>query len=297
MVRPFRETLKSGDFIVTAEISPVRGTNTVKMAEHIELLKDSVAALNATDNQRAIMRYPSLGSCLLIKEHGGEPILQVSCRDRNRLAIQADLLLAWSRGVGNILCLTGDPIEAGEDKQARPVFDLDSIKLIHLVHTLNSGRDTAGNELDGSPDFYIGAAAHPSAKPIEPQQIKLRKKMEAGIDFVQTQAVYQLDELERLIEFIRKTDSQIKVLAGIVPIVSVRMAQYMNDNVPGITIPQYMIDELAQTQKGETARKGVEIAARVIRQIKETGICDGVHIMAIGREQIVPEILKMAGLS
>jgi len=296
MATSFRETLKTKDFIVTAEAAPVKGSNVSKMIEHIELLKDKVDALNVTDNQSSVMRYPSLGTCLLVKEHGGEPVLQITCRDRNRLAIQADLLFAYSRGIDNVLCLTGDSIDVGDHKEAKPVFDLDSAQLIHLVHIMNSGTDLAGNELDGAVDFCTGASATPSADPLEPQLIKVEKKLEAGIEFIQTQAVYDLDELKRFVEFVRKMDGKVKVLAGLVPVVGARMAAYMNENVPGIFVPQYLIDELAQTQKGKGVSKGIEIAARMIRQIKEERICDGVHIMFIGREDRIPEILEGAGL-
>ena len=292
----FREALKTKDFIVTAEAGPVKGANTEKTQEHIELLKDRVDALNVTDNQSSVMRYPSLGTCLLIKEHGGEPILQITCRDRNRLAIQADLLFAFSRGINNALCLTGDSIDTGDHREAKPVFDLDSVQLVHLVHTLNSGKDMAGNELDGGVDFCIGASATPSADPIEPQLVKFKKKLNAGVDFVQTQAVYDLDELKRFMEHARKVDGKVKVLAGIVLLVGARMATYMNENVPGIFVPQHLIDELAEAPKGMGLSKGIEIAGRLIRQIKEQKICDGVHIMAIGREERVPEILEAAGL-
>jgi 5,10-methylenetetrahydrofolate reductase len=297
MAIPFREALKTKDFIVTAEAGPVKGSNVSKMVDHIGLLKDKVDALNVTDNQSSVMRYPSLGTCLLIKERGGEPVFQVTCRDRNRLAIQADILFAWSREVTNILCLTGDSIDVGDHKEAKPVFDLDSVQLIHLVHTLNSGKDMAGNDLDGDTDFCIGASATPSADPIEPQLIKVGKKLEAGVSFVQTQAVYELDELKRFMEFVRKVDGKVKVLAGIVPVIGAKMAGYMNENVPGIFVPQYIIDELAQAPKGQGVSKGIEIAARMIRQMKEERICDGVHIMFIGREERVPEILEAAGLA
>ena len=296
MARPFRETLKTKDFILTAEAGPGKGSNTEKIIEHIELLKDRVDALNVTDNQSAVMRYPSLGTCLLIREHDGEPILQITCRDRNRLAIQADLLFAYSRGVNNVLCLTGDSIDVGDHKEAKPVFDLDSVQLIHLVHTLNSGKDMVGNELDGSVDYCIGASATPSADPIEPQLIKFEKKLNAGVDFIQTQAVYDLDEFKRFMEHARKMDKEVKILAGIVPVTGARMAAYMNENVPGIFVPQYIIDELTQAPKGTGVSKGIEIAARMIRQIKEEGICDGVHIMFIGREERVPELLDAAGI-
>ncbi|MBM4462789.1 MAG: 5,10-methylenetetrahydrofolate reductase [Chloroflexi bacterium] len=296
MAKPFRETLKTKDFIVTAEAAPVKGSNMSKPIENIELLKDKVDALNVTDNQSSVMRYPSLGTCLLVKERGGEAVLQITCRDRNRLAIQADLLFAWSRGIGNVLCLTGDSIDVGDHKEAKPVFDLDSVQLIHLVHTLNSGKDMAGNNLDGGADFCIGTTATPSADPLEPQLVKVAKKLEAGVNFIQTQAVYEPDELKRFMEFVRKKDAKVKVLAGIVPVIGAKMAEYMNENVPGISVPQSIIDELAQAPKGKGVSTGIEIAARMIRQVKEERICDGVHIMFIGREEKVPEILTSAGL-
>ena len=296
MVTPFREILKTKDFVVTAEAGPGKGSNVSKTIEHIELLKDKVDGLNVTDNQSSVMRYPSLGICLLIKEHGGEPVFQVTCRDRNRLAIQADLLFAYSRGINNVLCLTGDSIDVGDHKEAKQVFDLDSVQLIHLVHTLNSGKDMAGNELDGGIDFCIGTTATPSADPLEPQLIKVEKKLKAGVSFIQTQAVYELDELKRFTEFVRNTDEKVKILAGVVPVIGAKMAAYMNENVPGIFIPQHLIDELAQAPKGTGVSKGIETAARMIRQIKEEKVCDGVHIMFIGREERVPEILEAAGL-
>ncbi len=296
MARPLREILKTKDFVVTAEAAPGKGSSVSKSLEHVELLKDKVDALNVTDNQSSVMRYPSVGICVLIKEHGGEPVLQVTCRDRNRLAIQADLLFAYSRGVDNVLCLTGDSVDVGDHKEAKQVFDLDSVQLIHLVHTLNSGKDMAGNELDGATDFCIGTTATPSADPLEPQLIKVEKKLRAGVSFIQTQAVYDIDELKRFTEFVRKVDADVKILAGIVPVIGAKMAAYMNENVPGISIPQQLIDELSQAPKGTGIAKGIEIAARMIRQVKEDRICDGVHVMFIGREERVPEILEAAGL-
>jgi methylenetetrahydrofolate reductase (NADPH) len=296
MAKPFREVLKAKSFVVTAECGPVKGSSVSKAIEHIELLKDKVDGLNVTDNQSSVMRYPSLGICLLIKEHGGEAILQVTCRDRNRLALQADLLFAYSRGVNNILCLTGDSIDVGDHKEAKQVFDLDSVQLIHLVHTMNSGKDMAGNELDGAIDFCIGTTGTPSADPVEPQLVKVEKKLAAGVGFIQTQAVYELDDLKRFVEFVRKVDEKVRILGGIVPVIGAKMAAYMNENVPGIFIPQHIIDELAQAPKGTGVAKGIEIAARMIRQMKEERICDGVHIMFIGREEKVPDILEAAGL-
>jgi len=296
MAESFRKVLKSDKFIITAEIGPVKGTNVQKMIDNIKILKDKVDALNVTDNQSAVMRYPSLGTCLLIMEQDGEPVFQITCRDRNRLSIQADLLFAFSRGIENVLCLTGDSLKMGDHPEAKPVYDIDSVQLIQLVHTLNSGKDFSGNSLDLVVDFCIGASATPSADPIEPQLIKYEKKLKAGIDFVQTQAVYDLDELERFVNYSRNINKSVKILAGIVLLVSAGMAKWMNENIPGIFVPQNLIDELAEVPKGEGLSKGIEIAGNLIKRIKDEKICDGVHIMAIGKEEKVPDILQVAGI-
>lgn len=296
MAKSFKEVLKSDKFITTAEIGPVKGANIQKMNDNIKNLKDKVDALNATDNQSAVMRYPSLGACLLVKEQCGEPIFQITCRDRNRLAIQADLLFAFSRGIENVLCLTGDSLKMGDHPGAKQVYDIDSVQLIQLVHTLNSGVDFSGNNLDGGVDFCIGTSATPSADPIEPQLIKYEKKLKAGIDFVQTQAVYDLDELKRFVSHSRNINKSVKILAGIVLLVSAGMAKWMNENIPGIFVPQNLIDEMAEAPKGEGLSMGIKIAGDLIKRIKNEKICDGVHIMAIGKEEKVPDILKAAGI-
>ncbi|MEA2015828.1 MAG: methylenetetrahydrofolate reductase [Actinomycetota bacterium] len=297
MAQPFRKVLESGKFVVTAEIGPVKGTNIQKMIDDIELLKPEVDALNVTDNQSAVMKYPSLGGCLLIEERDGEPVLQVTCRDRNRLSIQADLLFAFSRGIENVLCITGDTLKTGDHPEAKPVYDIDSVQLIQLIHVLNSGRDLSGNELNGGVDFCIGAAATPSVNPVEPQLIKYKKKLKAGIDFVQTQAVYELDDLKKFVEHSRSIDKNVKILAGIVLLSGAGMAKWLNENIPGIFVPGNLIDELAEAPKGEGLSKGIEIAGGLIKKIKDEKICDGVHIMAIGREEKVIDILKAAGIS
>jgi methylenetetrahydrofolate reductase (NADPH) len=296
MTEQFTKILKSEKFIITAEIGPVKGANVQKMIDNIEILKTKVDALNVTDNQSAVMRYPSLGGCLLINEREGEPIFQITCRDRNRLSIQGDLLFAYSRGIENVLCLTGDSLKMGDHPEAKPVYDIDSVQLIQLVRNLNSGKDLSGNDLDGGVDFCIGASATPSADPIEPQLIKFEKKLKAGIDFVQTQAVYDLDELKRFVDYSRNINKSVKILAGIVLLVSAGMAKWMNDNIPGIFVPQNLIDELAKMSKGEGLSKGIEIAGNLIKRIKDEKICDGVHIMAIGKEEKVPDILESAGI-
>lgn len=294
MVRNFREALKSGEFVVTSEIGPPKGTDIDKMCHHIELLRDIVDAINVTDHQSSVMRFPSIGGCLEIRERGGEPILQMTCRDRNQIALQADLLLAYTRGVRNVLCLTGDAVPVGDHKQAKGVFELDSVQLIRAIRQMEAGTDLGGNDLTGPVEFCAGAIVTPEANPIEPQLIKFEKKVEAGAEFFQTQAIYDLDNFSRFMEFARKFP--VKILAGIVLLVSARMAKYMNENVPGIFVPRELIEELESAPKGEALNRGIEIAGRMIDRIKKESICDGVHIMAIGKEEVVPDILAAAGL-
>jgi methylenetetrahydrofolate reductase (NADPH) len=295
MASSFREVLKSDKFVVTSEIGPPKGTNIQKMLHHIDLLKDKVDALNVTDHQSSVMRFPSIGGCLAIKEQGGEPILQVTCRDRNRLALQAELLFAYTRGVRNVLCLTGDAVVVGDHKAAKGVFDLDSAQLLSTIRQMESGKDLGGNDLDGTVEFCAGAIVAPEANPLEPQLIKFEKKIEAGAEFFQTQAIYDLDKFAKFMEYARQFP--VKILAGIILLVSARMAKYMTDNVPGVSVPQNLIDELAAAPKGEAINKGIEIAGRMIAAIKKESICHGVHVMAIGKEEVVPDILKAAGLA
>jgi methylenetetrahydrofolate reductase (NADPH) len=295
MAPSFREVLKSGKFVITSEIGPPKGTNIEKMLHHIDLLKDKVDALNVTDHQSSVMRFPSIGGCLAIKERGGEPILQVTCRDRNRLALQAELLFAYTRGIRNVLCLTGDAVVVGDHKGAKGVFDLDSAQLLKTIRQMESGKDLGGNALDGTVEFCAGAIVTPEANPIEPQLIKFEKKVEAGAEFFQTQAIYDLDKFAKFMEYARQFP--VKILAGIILLVSARMAKYMTENVPGVFVPQNLIDELASAPKGEALNKGIEIAGRMITTIKKESMCDGVHVMAIGKEEVVPDILKAAGLA
>jgi len=295
MASSFREVLKSDKFVITSEIGPPKGTNIEKMLHHIDLLKDKVDALNVTDHQSSVMRFPSIGGCLAIKEQGGEPILQVTCRDRNRLALQAELLFAYTRGIRNVLCLTGDAVVVGDHKAAKGVFDLDSAQLLMTIRQMESGKDLGGNDLDGTVEFCAGAIVTPEANPLEPQLIKFEKKIKAGAEFFQTQAIYDLDEFAKFMEYARQFP--VKILAGIILLVSARMAKYMTENVPGVSVPQSLVDELAAAPKGEAINKGIEIAGRMIATIKKESMCDGVHVMAIGREEVVPDILKAAGLA
>ena len=295
MAPGFREVLNSGKFVITGEIGPPKGTNIEKMLHHIDLLKDKVDGLNVTDHQSSVMRFPSIGGCLAVKEQGGEPILQVTCRDRNRLALQGELLFAYTRGIRNVLCLTGDAVVVGDHKAAKGVFDLDSAQLLKTIRQMESGKDLGENELDGAVEFCAGAIVTPEANPIEPQLIKFEKKVDAGAEFFQTQAIYDLENFAKFMEYARQFP--VKILAGIVLLVSARMAKYMTENVPGIFVPQNLIDELASAPKGEALKKGIEIAGRMIATMEKEAICDGVHIMAIGKEEVVPDILEAAGLA
>ena len=294
MASRFKQALDSGKFVITSEVAPPKGTNLEKMFHHIELLKDKVDGINITDHQSSVMRYPSLGGCLAVSERGGEPIMQMTCRDRNRMALEADLLLAYSRGIRNVLCLTGDAVPVGDHKEAKGVFDLDSLQLLRAIRQLTEGQDLGGNELDGAVEFCMGAIVTPEARPIEPQLIKFEKKVEAGAEFFQTQAIYDLENFKKFMEYARKFKA--KILAGIVLLSSARMAKYMTQNVPGIFVPQALIDEMSAVPKEEMLAKGIEIAGRAIAALKKDKICDGVHIMAIGKEEVVPDILEAAGL-
>ena len=294
MAASFKEALASGKFVVTTEVAPPKGTDLGAFRHHIDLLKDRVDAINVTDHQSSVMRYPSLGGCLAVLEQGGEPIMQMTCRDRNRIALEADLLFAASRGVGNVLCLTGDAVPVGDHKEAMGVFDLDSLQLLHAIRTLMEGHDLGGNDLDGPVTFCAGAIVTPEANPLEPQLIKFEKKIAAGAEFFQTQAIYDLDNFAAFMKTARRLGA--RVLAGIVLLSSARMAKYMTQNVPGIFVPDSLIEILSNGPKEEMLSRGIAIAGRTISVLKKEGLCDGVHIMAIGKEEVVPDILTAAGL-
>jgi len=297
MAKAFKEALESGKFVITAEVGPPKGVDIEEMKHHIELLKDKVDGLNVTDNQSSVMRISTLPVCQLIREAGGEPILQMTCRDKNRLALQSELLGAYILGITNVLSLTGDYVTVGDHVDAKPVFDLDSVLLLETIKGLEEGKDFAGNELtgEGRPTFCKGAIVTPEANPIEPQLLKFEKKIKAGAEFIQTQAIYDLDNFKKFMEYARQFD--VKIMAGIVLLVSAGMAKYMNANVPGIFVPKDLIDEMASAEKGKALAKGIEIAGRMIKTLKDENICDGVHVMAIGKEGKVPDILAAAGLA
>ena len=290
----FRDILESGKFAVTAEIGPPKGTDIKQVLHDIELLKGKIDVANVTDNQAAVMRISSLAGCQLCIQNGIEPVLQMTCRDRNRIGLQADLLGASVLGIKTVLCLTGDHVNAGDHKQAKSVFDIESVQLLKIVNGLNNGVDMSGNELQGATDLYPGAVVTPESVPLEPQLVKFEKKIEAGAKFFQTQAIYNMDKFKDFMKYARQFP--VKILAGIVVLKSAGMANFMNKNVPGIMVPQDLIDEIKGAEKGKALDTGMNIAARHIKQLKDENICDGVHIMAIGMEDKVPEIMERAGL-
>ncbi len=290
----FSEALQQGEFVVTGEIGPPKGTNLEHCMEEVNELRDSVTAVNVTDLQSAVMRVGSLATCRVLLDRGVEPIYQLVCRDRNRLALQSDLLSASALGIENVLCLTGDHTLLGDHSDAQPVFDLESVGLLQAVETLCSGEDMAGNELDGSPDLYPGAVVTPGAEPVEPQIMRMEKKVEAGARFFQTQAVFDLDQFSGFMKEVEHLD--VPVLGGILLLKSAGMAKFLNGNISGVQVPRRLIDRLdADKEKAKSGETAVKIAAQTIRGMKD--LCDGVHIMALGWGGLVPQIVDEAGLS
>ncbi len=286
-----KEALNAGEFIVTGEIAPPKGTDTGKVMEEAKkYLKDKVCAVNVTDNQSSVMRLGSMAVCHLLADEGIEPVFQLTCRDRNRLALQSDIISAWRLGIKNILCITGDHIILGDHAESKPVFDLDSVQLVKAVTKLNEGYDLAGHELEGKPELLCGAVVTPEFEPVELQIIKMEKKIDAGAKFFQSQAIYEPKNYEIFMN--KVANFKVPVLAGIVVLKSAGMAKYMNENVAGVFVPDGIIKEMEETKKDDRKKKAVEISARIIREIKP--MCQGVHIMSLGWDDIVPEILKQA---
>ena len=289
-----QESLKKGLFTITGEVGPPKGINLEHcMDKEVEYIKDRVVAINVTDNQSSVMRISSQSVCALLVQRGLEPILQITCRDRNRLAIQSDILGAYVQGIRNILALTGDHTTAGDHPGSKPVFDLDSVSLLMAISSLKNGKDLAGEELDGVPkDIFAGATVTPGADPIEMQLIKMEKKIETGAQFFQTQAVYDPEVFENFMNKAQKFN--VPVLCGIVIIKSPGMAKYMNSFVPGVFVPDSMIKALAESSKEDRPKRSIELMAEFIRKIKP--MCQGIHIMAMGWERYVPEMLDMCDL-
>jgi 5,10-methylenetetrahydrofolate reductase len=282
--------LDRGQFAVTIEYNPPKGTNISGVLENARQLVGRVHGVNVTDNTAAVVRAGSLPVCRLLYELGHDPVMQMTCRDRNRIAIQSDLMGASMLGIRNILCLTGDYPTVGDHKEAKPVYDLDSVQVMQLVQGLNNGRDYAGNKLDGATQFTIGAAVTPEADPLGPMLAKFEVKVKAGAQFFQTQAIYHPDQFASFMQAVRPFKA--KVLAGILVLRNAKMAEFMNANIPGVSVPQEMIDELRAAGPERSEDVGVDIAVRTIKAVRPH--CDGVHIMAIKATHRLAEILTKA---
>jgi 5,10-methylenetetrahydrofolate reductase len=289
--------LESGGFAVTAEAGPPKGTSPAVMERKAEMLRRCCDAANVTDNQTAIVRMSSLAGCVLLKKDGIDPVMQIVCRDRNRIAIQSDVLGAIALGVGNILCLSGDHQKFGNHPTAKNVFDIDSIQLIQVLKTMRDEKKfMSGEDISGEVPIFIGAAANPYADPFEFRVARLAKKIKAGADFIQTQAVYDVAKFARWMKMVteRGLDKQTHILAGIIPIKSAGMARYMRDYVSGVSVPNEIVTRMEQAK--EAKEEGKKIAVELIEQTAEIPGVHGVHIMAVGWEDVVPEITEQAGL-
>ncbi|MFC1623765.1 methylenetetrahydrofolate reductase [Candidatus Omnitrophota bacterium] len=284
------DKIKSKKFILTSEIGPPKGTDIEELLKDAELIKGKVDAINVTDLQSSVMRIGSLAICKLLIERGIEPVFQITCRDRNRLALQSDLLSAAVFGIKNVLALTGDHPALGDHPQAMPVFDLDSVQLLDMIRTLQAGKDMAGKELKGAPEFCVGAVVNPGADPIEPEIMKMEKKIAAGTQFFQTQAIYDIELFKKFLDAAKGLNTTI--IAGIVLLKSAGMAKFMNKNVSGVFVPDDLIEEMSKAE--DRSAKSIEIAARLIKELKP--MCQGVHVMPIGWDKKVPLVLEAAGL-
>jgi methylenetetrahydrofolate reductase (NADPH) len=288
-----KSDLESGKFAITAELGPAKGTDRTEIDEVAELLRGRVSAVNVTDQQSSVMRLGSMVTCHLLVDHGVDAILQVTCRDRNRIALQSDLLSAWVLGIKNVLALTGDLPQLGDHVDAVPVYDLDSAQLLGVIGRLNEGFDMMGNELKGKTDFFAGAVVNPGADTeasLDLQLLKMEAKIEAGAKFFQTQAVYEPVKFERFMK--RVEGFGVPVMAGIIPLKSVGMARFMNKNVSGVFVPEETIQKMAAAE--DKTQTGIDIAAGLMKDLKD--MCQGLHIMPIGWEKKVPQMLDAAGL-
>jgi methylenetetrahydrofolate reductase (NADPH) len=290
----FKEALASGKFVVTVELEQAKGINTELFLSKVDMLKERVDGLNIPDNRSARLLMSSVPASILVKERGGEPICTFACRDRNRMALCADLLGASAMGIENILMVSGDYFTFGDTPQAMPVFDLDSVQAILMAQALKEGRDAGGNQLDGSPSFYIGGVANPQANPLEPQLIKISKKIQAGVDFIQTLDIYDSTILTKFFE--RLGTPGIKILAGVRLITTTEIELQAKGRPPGNPIPLKVVEEMKDLSEEKALELGKHRLIELIKSIKKDGLAAGVHITADGHEHMIPEILTSAGL-
>ncbi|MBU0462949.1 MAG: methylenetetrahydrofolate reductase [Proteobacteria bacterium] len=293
------KVLASGALAVTSEVGPPRGALPEKVREKASLIKDHVDAINVTDNQTAMVRMSSWAAGVIIKQMGLDPILQMVTRDRNRLAMQSDIIGAYSLGINTMMCLSGDHVKFGDHPMAKGVFDLDSIKLVQTVKKMrDEGKFQGGADINTPPKMFIGAAANPFADPFELRVMRLAKKIKAGADFIQTQCIFNLDKFEKYMEMMcdRGLDEQVHLLAGITPMKSAGMARYMKNKVPGMDVPDEVINRMAGVSKEEQPEEGIKKAIESIERLKQVKGVHGFHIMAIEWEEKVPQIVEKAGL-
>jgi methylenetetrahydrofolate reductase (NADPH) len=295
-----QEILAKGEFAVTAECGPPRGANPEVVRKKGKMLNGYVDAVNVTDNQTAIVRMSSIAACAHLLQMGLEPVMQMVVRDRNRIALQSDIMGAYSLGIRNILCLSGDHQSFGSQPDALNVFDIDSMNLIRTVQTMrDEGQDMSGFKLNDPPRMFIGAAANPFADPFEYRVIRLAKKIDAGADFIQTQCIYNMDRFKEWMKMAREEGltEKVHILGGVTPLKSAGMAKFMNNKVAGMDVPEAMIKRMAGVPKEKAVEEGLKICLETIAELRDMEGVHGVHIMAIEWEDIVGEIVKTAGLA
>lgn len=292
MTNNLRQAVLDKKFLLTAEVAPPKGGNPARMIEVASKLKDRVHAVNVTDGSRAVLRMSSIAASTILLQHGIEPVCQMACRDRNCIGLQADLMGAYALGIGNVLALTGDPVKAGDHQKSRAVFELESVRLLKLISKLNSGVDFNDRAMpDDALNLFPGAAVDPQLKSWSSLQKRFEQKLEAGAQFFQSQMVTDFDKLDKFMTQIASISDK-PVLAGIFLLKSAKNAKFINKYVPGVDIPEAIIDRLAKAEK--PLEEGVKIAAEQVKLAQ--GICQGVHLMAVKREDLIPEILNQAGI-
>ena len=279
--------LKSGKFTVTCELNPPKGTDLEKLFKKADMLKDRVVAINITDSAGSNMTMAPIAVSHFLKHRGIEPILQMTGRDRNRIAIQADLIAASDLGITNILTMSGDPPQHGDHPEAKPVFDLNSTQVLDAMKSMQTGKDLGKNALEGNPEFFRGAVVNPGAKDLETEFVKMEEKVSSGAQFFQTQAIFEPDALEKFMITAKKFD--VPILAGIIVLKSTKMANYLNSYLPGISIPENIIKSLDLSDRDAIKKESISITANIIKEIQD--MCDGIHVMAIGWENTIPNIL------
>jgi 5,10-methylenetetrahydrofolate reductase len=294
MSKSFKEALESGKFLITVELDPPKGVETGPLLSQVQALKDRVDGINLSDNRGGDMRMGALAASVLVQQAGGLPILNMACRDKNRLALASEALGAAALGIRTILCMTGDHTTHGDQPESKPVYDLDSVQALIMLKRLNEGRDWKGNPLAGNPQCCLGAVVTPEADPLEPQLLKFTKKAAMGLPFFQTQAVFNLNRLADFLKFARQYHS--KIIVGLRLLTWQEISAYQDGSIPGVIVPDSLIEEWRQAGEAEGPKKALEWVSAQIKAIKGQPLGDGIHLMAMGQEHLIPEILNKAGL-